>query len=66
LQKTREFGSSVSTHLVFFDLEIGQIPAGVFAGVITDPVLVAYRHYLQHERVVAAHNLSEPEERILV
>jgi len=26
LQKTREFGSSVSIHLVFFDLEIGQIP----------------------------------------
>ena len=26
LQQSREFGSAMATHLVFFDLEIGQIP----------------------------------------
>ena len=66
LQKTREFGSSVSIHLVFFDLEIGQIPVEVYAGIVADAELAPYRHYLEHERVLAAHNLSEPEERILV
>jgi oligoendopeptidase F len=66
LQKTREFGSTVATHLVFFDLEIGQIPQGRFDGIIADPALAAYRHYLEEQRRQAAHNLSEPEEKILV
>jgi len=66
LQKTREFGSAVTTHLVFFDLEIGQIPAAVYDAVAADAVLAPFRHYLEHERLMAAHNLSEPEERILV
>lgn len=66
LQKTREFGSQVSTHLVFFDLEIGQIPQRVYDTVVADALLTDYRHYLDHERRMAAHNLSEPEERILV
>ncbi|MDP7447842.1 MAG: M3 family oligoendopeptidase [Candidatus Latescibacteria bacterium] len=66
LQKTRESGSDIATHLVFFDLEIGQIPQGVFDSIVTEPALSPYHHYLEHERVMAAHNLSEPEERILV
>ncbi|MEE3338223.1 MAG: M3 family oligoendopeptidase [Candidatus Latescibacterota bacterium] len=66
LQKSREFGSAVSTHLVFFDLEIGQIPDVVWAAICDDPRLAPYRHYLDHERHMAVHNLSEPEEKILV
>lgn len=66
LQSTREFGSQVSTHLVFFDLELGQIPPAVYDQVASDPLLASYRHYLDHERQMAAHNLSEPEERVLV
>jgi len=66
LQKTREFGSSVATHLVFFDLEIGQISPAVYDGVMADQCLAPYRHYLDHEREMAAHNLTESEERILV
>lgn len=66
LQKTREFGSTVSTHLVFFDLEIGQIPQETYDRIAGDDALAAYRHYLDHERHMAVHNLSEPEERILV
>jgi oligoendopeptidase F len=66
LQKTREFGSDVATRLVFFDLEIGQILPAVYDRVAADAVLAPYRHYLEHERRMAAHNLSEAEERILV
>ena len=66
LQKTREFGSVIATHLVFFDLEIGQIPTATYDALITAAVLEPYRHYLDHQRLLAAHNLSEPEEKILV
>jgi oligoendopeptidase F len=38
----------------------------VYAGIGADAELAPYRHYLEHERVLAAHNLSEPEERVLV
>ena len=66
LQKTREFDSSISTHLVFFDLEIGRIPPQTYDRIRDAPELSPYRHYLDHERRMAAHNLSEPEEKILV
>ena len=51
---------------MFFDLEIGQIPNVVWAAICDDPRLAPYRHYLDHERHMAVHNLSEPEEKILV
>jgi len=66
LQKTREFGSALGTHLVFFDLEIGLIPQAVYDRVAGDEQLAVYRHYLDHQRELAAHNLSEAEEKILV
>ena len=66
LQETREFGSAVATHLVFFDLEIGQIPQATYDAIIGTEELAAYRHYLDHQRRLAVHNLSEPEEKILV
>jgi len=66
LQKSREFGSAVGTLLVFFDLEIGQIPASTYERISQSPELAPYRHYLDHQRKLAAHNLSEPEEKILV
>jgi len=65
LQRTREVGSAASTHLIFFDLEIGEMPQETFDRVIGDPQLVPYRHYLEHERVLASHRLSEIEEKIL-
>ena len=65
-QKTREFGSAIATHLVFFDLEIGQIPAETYDALIGDDALDSYRHYLDHLRLLSVHNLSESEEKILV
>ena len=66
LQKTREFGSAVATHLVFFDLEIGRIPQAAYDAISTSEALAPYRHYLDHQRRLAAHNLTESEEKILV
>ena len=66
LQKTREFDSRIATHLVFFDLEIGLIPEAVYDAVVADDTVAPYRHYLDHQRQLAAHNLTEPEEKILV
>ena len=65
LQRTREIGSTAATHLIFFDLEIGKIPQETFDQIIEDPQLAPYRHYLEHERALAAHHLSEAEEKIL-
>ncbi len=67
LQKTREFDSTIATHLVFFDLEIGLIADDVYDVMVAgDESLAPYRHYLDHQRQLAAHNLSEPEEKVLV
>ena len=66
LQRSREFGSAVDTHQVFFDLEIGQIPGETYDAIAGDQELAPYRHYLDHQRRLAVHNLSEPEEKILV
>lgn len=65
LQKMQEAGSAIRTHLIFFNLEIGRIPQEVFDRIISDPLLVPYRHYLQHQRSLASHYLTEPEEKIL-
>ena len=66
LQKTREFASAVTANLVFFDLEIGQIPGETYERIARLEELAPYRHYLDHQRLIAVHNFSEPEERVLV
>ncbi len=66
VQKVSEISSTVQTHLVFFDIEIGQIPQNVFDQVIQTDELSVYRHHLQRVRDQAKHNLTEPEEKILV
>ncbi|MCZ6676965.1 MAG: M3 family oligoendopeptidase [Candidatus Poribacteria bacterium] len=65
LQRTHEVGSAASTHLIFLDLEIGNIPEDTFDRIIGEPQLVPYRHYLEHQRALAAYHLSEAEEKIL-
>lgn len=66
LQKTQEFGSTVNTHLVFFELEISRMPQAAYERVAADEALAPYRHFLEQVRRQAEHNLSEPEEKILV
>lgn len=64
-QKTQEKGSEIATHLLFFDLELGRIPAERWNVLAADPQLADYRHYMEHQRELAKHFLSEPEEKIL-
>ena len=66
LQKTREFDSTIAEHIVFFDLEIGLIPDTVYDVAVADESLAPFRHYLDHQRQLAAHNLPEAEEKVLV
>src|ERR1043166_5914933 len=63
MQKMQEARTATSRHLIFFDLEIGKIPVETFDRAIADPHLEPCRHYLQHERELAAHSLSEAEEK---
>lgn len=65
VQKVRELGSEIATHLLFFDLEIGKMAEENYQKLIADPLLAPYRHYLEHEREVSRHHLSEVEETIL-
>src|SRR5439155_8778995 len=61
LQRMQEARTASTRHLIFLDLEIGQIAEATFTAIIGDPRLDPYRHYLQHQRALAAHYLSEPE-----
>ncbi|MDA0335851.1 MAG: hypothetical protein O2782_11845 [bacterium] len=56
--------SLTAAHLVFFALEIGMIPAAVYVRIAETTMLSPYLHYLERERRMAVHNLSEAEERI--
>jgi oligoendopeptidase F len=65
MQKLQVENTGIARHLIFFELEIGRMPEAAFARLIDDPDLATYHHYLRHERRMARHNLSEPEEKIV-
>ena len=56
LQKIREKSSRVSTKLIFFDLELGDVPEEVFSGYLAAEELAAYRHYLTVQREYAKYH----------
>ena len=64
-QKVRERSSTASTHLIFFGLEIGRISDEVYERIKDHPALSKYRHYLDLQRQLAKHHLSEAEETVL-
>lgn len=57
--------SEVNVKLLFFELELQDIPSDRADVLIQDPALDGYRHYLQTVRRYYPHKLSEPEEVIL-
>lgn len=65
LQRLQVTSTAVSQHLIFFDLEIGRMPEETFQRMVAAPELEPYRHYLEQERRVARHHLSEPEEKVV-
>lgn len=66
LQKSREKLTEFSGHLVFLELELAELPEEHFGSLLADPALEPYHHYLGCVAEQAKHNLSEPEERVLV
>ncbi|MBT9587445.1 M3 family oligoendopeptidase [bacterium] len=64
-QKVREIGSKISTHLIFFDLELAKLPLESFDRLLSDNCLDKYRHYLEQQQALAKHYLSEAEETVL-
>jgi len=66
VQAVQERGVAIHQHLLFFELELIEIPDAQFTGWLADPVVAGYRHYLEQTRATRPHRLSEPEERILL
>lgn len=58
-------GVEVQNHLTFFELEWLAVPDDRAQGLIDDPVLSNYAHYLSAARRYQPYTLSEPEELIL-
>lgn len=64
-QKVREMGSQISTHLIFFDLELARHSPEAYDRLLEGSELDKYRHYLEQQQALAKHYLSEPEEMVL-
>lgn len=65
LAEQMERMSATNVKLLFFDLEIQDLPGDRADVIIQDPAVDDYRHYLQTVRRYCDHKLSEPEEVIL-
>ncbi|HEY3417224.1 MAG TPA: M3 family oligoendopeptidase [Armatimonadota bacterium] len=66
MQHVQERAVAIANHLLFFDLEVIEIPDDRFTIFLTNPTVAEYRHYLEEKRITRPHRLSEPEERILL
>lgn len=65
LQKMMEKGTEVRRRVLFFDLEWMRLPDETAGGLMADPLIARYRHYLERARRLRPHVLSEPEEQVL-
>ena len=66
LQAVQERGVAIHGHLLFFTLELIEIPDDRFAELIADPTAAAFGHFLRQTRAARPHRLSEPEERVML
>jgi oligoendopeptidase F len=64
-QKIQTDSQQVGNTLVFFELELGNLPEDKIRGFIKAPELSNYKHYLQRVLDYKPHRLTEPEEKIL-
>jgi len=65
LARVREAWSAISEQTLFFELEILQLSAAVFADLLHDRRLGEYRHHLEQLRCHAPYTLSEEVEQVL-
>ena len=64
LQHVREVFTRIGKQLVFFELEWLRVPEGRADEIMG--LLPRYRHFLERQRLLRDHVLSEPEEKILI
>jgi oligoendopeptidase F len=63
--KFREFQTEISKKLAFIDLEIAEL-VKKNKDLITDPILINYKHYLEKISRISPHLLSEVAEQIIL
>ena len=66
LQRMEELASQCKKEVVFFELEWNTLSPERAVILLTDPGLAGYRHYLEALRRYQPHQLSEPEESLLL
>ncbi len=64
-QSMTERATEISSHLIFFGLELNQLDETALAAKLADPALAAWRPWLRDMRVFRPHQLSEELERLL-
>ncbi|MBW6521747.1 MAG: M3 family oligoendopeptidase [Desulfoarculaceae bacterium] len=65
-QRMEELASLCKKDVVFFELEWNVLPSEIAARLLAAPELAGYRHYLEALRRYLPHQLSEPEESLLL
>jgi len=65
LSLTTERITKASNEVIFFDLNLGKIPAETQQAFLQDPDFAQYRYYLDGVFKTAKYNLSEAEEKII-
>lgn len=66
LQRMEELASRCNKEVVFFELEWNNLADDRAATLLAAPELAGYRHYLEALRRYLPHQLSEPEESLLL
>ncbi len=63
LDKTRETLTEIENQLLFFELELQALSEAQLTPLLSAPVLVNYRHYLQRQAIYQPHCLAEAVEQ---
>ena len=64
--KIEDFKVTIQEKLLFFNLELNEIPEGKFEELIEAPELSRYSHALKFNRIKKKHQLSEKEEQLIL
>ncbi|MDT8441387.1 MAG: M3 family oligoendopeptidase [Desulfuromonadales bacterium] len=65
LARCRDVATRITEQTLFFELELLQLDADLFARLRNDPQLASYGHYLDSLRAHAPYTLAEPVEQAL-
>ena len=65
MTRNTELGVEIERLVLPFQLEWRRLPEKQASDLLTDPALTRWRHYLEKERALAPHTLSDAEEMIV-